>query len=84
MKESFRFAETLLQDIKAVHHLKFPSYRQANFIVLRSPDIPSVLTETAFITHREDERLLKRDDFQEMVARSLSATIRKFFDGSGS
>jgi N-acetylmuramoyl-L-alanine amidase len=84
MRESFRFAELILTNIKTIHPIKFPSYRQANFVVLRAPDIPSVLTETAFITNREDERLLKRDDFQEMVARSLSATIRKFFDGSGS
>ena len=84
MRESFRFAELILTNIKTIHPIKFPSYRQANFVVLRAPDIPSVLAETAFITNREDERLLKRDDFQEKVARSLSATIRKFFDGSGS
>jgi N-acetylmuramoyl-L-alanine amidase len=84
MRESFRFAELILTNIKTIHPIKFPSYRQANFVVLRAPDIPSVLTETAFITNREDEGLLKRDDFQEKVARSLSATIRKFFDGSGS
>jgi N-acetylmuramoyl-L-alanine amidase len=84
MRESFRFAELILTNIKTVHPIKFPSYRQANFVVLRAPDIPSVLTETAFITNREDERLLKLDDFQEKIARSLSATIRKFFDSSGS
>jgi N-acetylmuramoyl-L-alanine amidase len=84
MRESFRFAELILTNIKTINPIKFSSYRQANFVVLRAPDIPSVLTETAFITNREDERLLKRDDFQEKFARSLSATIKKFFDGSGS
>ena len=84
MRESFRFAELILTNIKTITPIKFSSYRQANFVVLRAPDIPSVLTETAFITNREDEQLLKRDDFQEKFARSLSATIKRFFDGSGS
>lgn len=84
MKESFRFAELILADIRAVNLIKFPSYRQANFVVLRDPKIPSVLMETAYITNREDERLLNRDDFQEKVARNIASTIRKFFDGSGS
>ena len=79
MKESFRFAETLLQDIKAIHHLKFPSYRQANFIVLRAPDIPSLLVEIAYITNKEDERLLNQNDFQEKIAKTLTNSIKKYF-----
>ena len=84
MRESFRFAELLLTNLKPINPIKFTSYRQANFIVLKAPDIPSVLTETAFITNREDERLLKRDDFQEKIAKTIATTIKKFFDGVGS
>jgi N-acetylmuramoyl-L-alanine amidase len=79
MKESFRLAETILEDIKAVNPLKYPSYRQANFIVLKAPDFPSVLVEMAFITNKEDERLLNRNDFQEKLAQTLSASIKKYF-----
>ncbi len=79
MKESFRFAETILEDIKAIHSLKYPSYRQANFIVLKAPDIPSVLLEMSYITNKEDERLLSSSDFQERMANTLSASIKKFF-----
>jgi N-acetylmuramoyl-L-alanine amidase len=79
MKESFRFAEYLLKDIKVVNHLKFPSYRQANFMVLKAPDIPSVLMEMAYITNKEDERLLNRDDFQEKMAKTLSTSIKRYF-----
>ncbi len=79
MKESFQFAETLLEDIQTVNPLKYPSYRQANFIVLKAPDIPSVLVELAFITNREDERLLNRPDFQEKMTKTLNATIKKYF-----
>jgi len=79
MRESFRFAETLLKDIETVNPLKYPSYRQANFIVLKAPDIPSVLVEMAFLTNKEDERLLNRNDFQEKVAKTLNTSIKKYF-----
>ncbi len=79
MKESFRFAELVLETLREVHSLKFSSYRQANFIVLRAPDIPSVLIEMAYITNREDERLLKQTEFQEKMARNLTQAILQFF-----
>jgi N-acetylmuramoyl-L-alanine amidase len=79
MKESFRFSELFLEDLKAVNHLKYPSYRQANFIVLKAPDIPSVLVETAFITNKEDESLLNQNGFQEKFANALITSIKKYF-----
>jgi len=79
MKESFRFAETFLKVIKTVNHLKFPSYRQANFIVLRAPDIPSTLVEIAYITNNGDERLLNQNDFQEKMAKAIFTSIKKYF-----
>jgi N-acetylmuramoyl-L-alanine amidase len=79
MKESFRFSETLLEDIKAINPLKYPSYRQANFIVLKAPDIPSVLVEMAFITNKEDERLLNHKAFQEKMVNTLNTSIKKYF-----
>ena len=79
MKESFRFAENLLGDIEVVNPIKYSTYRQANFIVLKAPDIPSVLLEIAYITNKEDERLLNRTDFQEKMAKTLSTSIKKYF-----
>jgi len=79
MKESFRFAELTLDEMKEIHPLKYPSYRQANFIVLRAPDIPSVLVEVAFITNKEDERLLNQSGFQEQIAKNLFNAILKYF-----
>ncbi len=78
MKESFRFAEILLENIKSINGLKYPSYRQANFIVLRAPDIPSILVEMAFITNRKDEALLNRSDFQEKMAKAIVHSIKKY------
>jgi N-acetylmuramoyl-L-alanine amidase len=79
MRESFRFAETLLKDIQTVNPLKYPTYRQAAFIVLKAPRIPSVLVEMAFLTNKEDERLLNRNDFQEKMAKSLNTSVKKYF-----
>ena len=79
MKESSRFAELFLEDVKGINHLKYPSYRQANFIVLKAPDIPSALVEMAFITNKEDERLLNRKEFQEKMTTTLAASIRRYF-----
>jgi N-acetylmuramoyl-L-alanine amidase len=79
MRESFRFAESLLEDIKLINPLKYSSYRQANFIVLKAPDIPSVLLEMAYITNKQDERLLNRNEFQEKIAKTLNSSIWKYF-----
>ncbi len=79
MKESIRFAELTLEALREVHALKFSAFRQANFIVLRAPDIPSVLVEMAYITNKEDERLLKQPGFQEKIAHSLTQAILQYF-----
>ena len=79
MKESFRFADILLDDLREVNRLKYSSFRQANFIVLRSPDIPAALLETSYISNREDERLLSRGDFQDKIAQTVVNTITRFF-----
>jgi len=79
MRESFRFAEILLKEIKAVNPVKYPSYRQANFIVLKAPTIPSVLVEMAYITNKEDERLLNSNNFQEKIAKTLTTSIKNYF-----
>ena len=80
MRESFRFAEMLLKDIKAFNLLKYASYRQANFIVLRAAAIPSVLVEMAYITNKDDECLLNSSPFQEKIAKAVAASVKRFFE----
>jgi N-acetylmuramoyl-L-alanine amidase len=80
MRESLRLAELMLKEIRGVHQVKYPSYRQANFIVLRAPDITSVLVETAFVTNQDDERLLNQGEFQDKLAKTLSDSVTKFFE----
>jgi N-acetylmuramoyl-L-alanine amidase len=80
MRESIRFAEIALDEIKKVNELKYPTYRQANFIVLRAPKFPSVLVEIAFLTNKNDEHLLNQNKFQEQFAKSLANAIEKYFE----
>ena len=79
MKESVRFAELLLEQMREINYLKYRSYRQANFIVLRAPDIPSTLFEIAYVTNKDDERLLCQSSFQDKVARNVVNTVTRFF-----
>jgi N-acetylmuramoyl-L-alanine amidase len=79
MKESVRFAELAIQEIKAINRLKYSAFRQANFIVLRAPDTPSALVEMAYITNKEDELLLNQDTFQQKMATTLAGTVSRFF-----
>jgi N-acetylmuramoyl-L-alanine amidase len=79
MKESIRFAELVLPQMEKVNRLKYSSFRQANFIVLRAPDIPSTLVELAYITNKYDERLLTRTSFQEEMAEAVTKSAVHFF-----
>jgi N-acetylmuramoyl-L-alanine amidase len=59
---------------------EFKRIESANFAVLKTPSIPSVLVETAFITNENDARLLANDEFLEKFAQSLyKATVDYFF-----
>lgn len=52
---------------------------RANFRVLKSPDVPSVLVETAFISNPSEEKRLTHRDFQQDIARSIADGIRTHF-----
>jgi N-acetylmuramoyl-L-alanine amidase len=53
--------------------------QQAGFMVLKSPDIPSVLVETAYISNPREEALLGSAEYQERLATSLLDGIRGYF-----
>ncbi|VFS56452.1 N-acetylmuramoyl-L-alanine amidase AmiC precursor [Leminorella grimontii] len=52
---------------------------QAGFAVLKAPDIPSILIETAFISNLEEERKLRTASFQQQLAESILAGIKTYF-----
>ena len=56
-----------------------PAVEQAGFAVLKAPDIPSVLVETAFISNPQEEKRLADPDYQQKVARAIHTGIRNYF-----
>jgi N-acetylmuramoyl-L-alanine amidase len=54
-------------------------HRQANFAVLRSPDIPSILVEMGFLSNREDEKALRGEAYQRKLASRLTLAVDAFF-----
>ena len=65
-----------LSQVGVVHHGKV---QKAGFAVLKAPDIPSMLVETAFITNPEEEKRLNSPDYQAKLAGALMAGIKEYF-----
>jgi len=79
IKDSIKLADNLLAQLKDVYRLHKPQVEQAGFAVLRSPDMPSVLVETAFISNPAEERLLRSSEHQERFAMAIQGGIQRFF-----
>ena len=79
IKDSIKLADNLLTELKNVYRLHKPQVEQAGFAVLRSPDMPSVLVETAFISNPAEERLLRSSEHQERFAMAIQSGIQRFF-----
>ena len=62
-----------------VGHLHKKQVERAGFAVLRAPDIPSVLVETAFISNPEEERKLRTAAYQSRLADALLVGVRNYF-----
>jgi N-acetylmuramoyl-L-alanine amidase len=72
-------AESILGSLRGVTIVHRPRVQHAGFVVLKSPDIPSVLVETAFISNSADERRLKDPVHQLKVAEAIHAGVRSYF-----
>ncbi len=79
LQASSEAAGFLLKQLKKVGKTHKPRVQQARFVVLKSPDVPSVLVETAFISNRQEERRLKSGKHQQKVANALMRGIRNYF-----
>jgi len=79
INDSLKFGKEVLQRMGRVNKLHKNSVDQAGFAVLKAPDIPSILVETAFLSNREEERKLRTAKFQQEVAESILAGIKAYF-----
>ncbi len=78
------FAVDLLDQLGRVHCLKYPVFHEAPFRVLKLLDTPAVLLETAFISHAQEERLLKKSVFRKTIASAVASSVANYFSGSSS
>lgn len=78
MQDSLSLGEDILAELGRVGPVHVRRVAQAGFAVLKSPDIPSVLVETAFISNPSEERKLRTPAFQQQLARSIFRGIRRF------
>ena len=76
---SLRLGNSVLRQLGTVNTLHKGQVEQASFHVLKSPDIPSILVETAFISNPEEERRLNDRAYQDKLARAILAGIRDYF-----
>lgn len=79
INDSLKFGKEVLSRMGRINHLHKRSVDQAGFAVLKAPDIPSILVETAFISNIEEERKLRTAHFQQQVAESILAGIKAYF-----
>ncbi|MEZ5606907.1 MAG: N-acetylmuramoyl-L-alanine amidase [Burkholderiaceae bacterium] len=79
IRDSLKLADAVLRRIGTVGRLHKNSVERANFAVLRNPDVPSVLVETAFISNPDEERRLRSAAYQNQLADALASGIEKYF-----
>lgn len=79
LEASLEVANTVLSGLKRVGHVHKKQVESAAFVVLKSPDIPSVLVETAFISNPEEERRLRSSSHQSKLAHAMMVGIRNYF-----
>jgi N-acetylmuramoyl-L-alanine amidase len=79
INDSLKLGSALLGEIGGVGRLHKASVEQAGFAVLKAPDIPSVLVETAFISNPEEEAKLRSSEYQEQLANAVVRGIERYF-----
>lgn len=79
INDSLKLGGALLGEIGRVGRLHKPRVEQASFAVLKAPDIPSILVETAFISNPQEEARLLDSGFQDRLAQALQRGITRYF-----
>ncbi|MBM3351006.1 MAG: AMIN domain-containing protein [Betaproteobacteria bacterium] len=79
INDSLKLGKAVLGHIGEINKLHKNHVEQAGFAVLKSPDIPSILVETAFISNPEEESKLNDDAYQDKMVMSILSGIKKYF-----
>jgi N-acetylmuramoyl-L-alanine amidase len=78
INQSRNFAGVLLRELDATNRLKFATVQEAPFLVLKLPEIPSILVETAYISNPIEEKLLRSKSFQMRIADGVARAVFDF------
>jgi N-acetylmuramoyl-L-alanine amidase len=79
IEASMNVADNVLGELKQIGNVHKSRVQQAGFMVLKSPDVPSILVETAFISNPTEERLLRDARHQRRLAQAIMKGIRAYF-----
>ncbi|MYN02485.1 AMIN domain-containing protein [Pseudoduganella sp. DS3] len=79
INDSMKVGKAVLGEIGGINKLHKGSVEQAGFAVLKAPDIPSILIETAFISNPEEEARLNDNEYQDKIAEAIVKGIRRYF-----
>lgn len=79
INDSLKLGDAVLGNLGKVNRLHKPKVEQAGFAVLKAPDIPSILIETAFISNPEEEEKLANPAHQQELAEAIAQGISKYF-----
>ncbi|MEW6292220.1 MAG: N-acetylmuramoyl-L-alanine amidase [Pseudomonadota bacterium] len=79
INDSLKLGKAVLGEIGGINTLHKNHVEQAGFAVLKAPDIPSILVETAFISNPEEEKRLTDEGYQDQMAEALLAGMKRYF-----
>lgn len=79
IRDSLKLGDEVLGQIGRVGQLHKHQVEQAGFAVLKAPDVPSILVETAFISNPEEESKLRDPEFQQKLVAALANGIQRYF-----
>jgi N-acetylmuramoyl-L-alanine amidase len=79
INDSMKLGKAVLGEIGGINRLHKGAVEQAGFAVLKAPDIPSILVETAFISNPEEEAKLKDDGYRDQLADAITSGIKRYF-----
>jgi N-acetylmuramoyl-L-alanine amidase len=80
INDSLKLARHVLKEIGEINTLHKDHVEQAGFAVLKAPDIPSILVETAFISNPEEEKRLTDEAYQDKLASAILSGVKTYFD----
>ncbi len=80
LRDSRKLGHSVLTELGKLNQLHKGRVDEANFAVLRAPDVPSILVETAFLSNPTEERLLGSESFRQQCAQAIATGIQKYIN----